>query len=187
MGRRLNGLSQLEAWAKDRYIDPGMLIVMKRYRVDVIVFRKLNVAAAVQVPSTSNKVFNQEDIYREIYGNYSSLSVEQNPDGTKPAPGTENVLFSAIFAIPPQSFVPFSDQYHSTPESTYAYTVDQRVLPNDYLIIQHNLPAQGGLRSKRVYKIEHEQAVGVTVQMFRKFIITPQIGLPEGAEGVLDG
>lgn len=187
MARRLFGLTQTEAWAKDRLIEPGMNMLLRRHRVDALLYRRLQISTGTQVPKTHPSVFEQEDVYRSVYGTHSALSKEQKADFSPTSPSDTHVLFSTIIAIPPQSFVAFSDRYHSTAESTWAYTIDDRISPQDYLIVQHSLPSVGGTRSRRVYKVEHVESVGVTVQLVRKFIITPQMGLPEGAEEVLDG
>lgn len=187
MGRKLRGLDQQEAWAQRHFISPGMEILLDRHKITAKLFRKLEVTDAIKVEETSSGVFNQEDVFREIYGPSSSLSVEKDAKNVPTVPGTKGITFPVELMIPPGSFVPFSDQYHSTNESTFAYTKDDRVSATDYLVITHNLPVTGELRSKRVFFVEYARSVGVTIQLYKQLVLTPQLDLPDGAEDYING
>lgn len=184
MPLKFTGLADTEAWAKKKLLDPGIAILERRWRIDALIYR--NIAYEEPTEVTSVGVPEYEDAYREVYGQFSGMSVEKDEHGDPTTPDTKFVLFEATVIIPPMSFVPFSDDYHSTSESTFAFTKDDRITVQDYLVIRHRDENDDGERSKRIYLVDHKQGAGVTIKMYSRLVLTPQMGDPVGLEKALE-
>jgi hypothetical protein len=188
MTHRLDTLNEREKWAKRKIVDVGFRLLFKRhYRVEAILWRPL--AVADPLPITSVDVKDKENSLREVYGDYSGLAQETDEmdmpivqDGSQPP----YVIFGIDVLVPPLSFVPFSDQYHSTQESTFSYCQDGRLKNGDFLAIQHPESDDNyGNRSKRIFKVDHMTSVGVTIAMYKQFILTPYPENPPGMAAAL--
>lgn len=186
MTHRLDSLNEREKFAVRKIVEPGLRLLTKRhYKVDAILWRPQTFDNLTQ--TTSSGVPEAEDAYRDVYGDYSGLGQERDEqdkpilqDGTQP-PYT---IFWIVVLVPPLSFVPFSGQYHSTEESTFSYTLDDRLKMGDFLAIRHPDPDNNdGDRSMRIFKVDHAKGVGVTVRMYTKFVLTP---FPTAPPGMLD-
>ena len=175
MGIRYPDLAGKEEWSKRFLTKAAEWMMRKHVGVNLLVFRWLN--PPNPLAQTVSGTPNFEEAYRETYGVSSGLGQEfdavNNPISSQP----DYVHFQVEALAPPRSFVPFSDQYHSQTDSTFVYSLDDRVKVGDFLTLEHVI-SMNTARSKRVWKVDHVESVGMTTRMYFQIIVTPFPNLP---------